>query len=235
LTIHKPRELSPSFKVWLRRDRFDVIGAGGASLLEAIEKYGSITAAAKKVGVSYKYAWDRLAEIEKALGQPLLRTRRGGRTGGGGAELTDHAIALLKDYDRTVRYVDRVLKDREYWEAIGLRISARNCLQGIVEEVEKGSVVSKVKIRIQAPTVITAVITKEAVEELGVKSGRQGCGSDKGNRSHDSKRLTSALASFDLNTRWADICQNIELNSRLERIRSRSIDRMMLLEVTPEC
>jgi len=169
--IRKPRSLSPSFKVWLRKDQFDVIGQGGASLLKAIAKYGSITIAARKVGVSYKYAWDRLAEIENALGKPILRTRRGGKAGGGGAELTDGAVALLKDYDRTVRYLDRVLKDGEYWEAIGLRISARNCLRGLVEEVEQGSVVSKVKIKIQSPAVITAVITKEAVEDLGIKSG----------------------------------------------------------------
>jgi len=171
VTIHRARQLTPSFKVWLKRNRFDVIGEGGASLLRAVEKCGSITAAAKKVGVSYKYAWDRLAEIEKALGQPLLRTRRGGRTGGGGAELTDQAVALLKEYDRTARYVGSVLKDSEYWEAIGLKISARNFLQGIVEEVEEGSVVSKVKIRIQAPAIVTAVITKDAVKDLGVKSG----------------------------------------------------------------
>jgi len=171
VSIRKPRNLSPSFKVWLRRNRFDVIGEGGASLLEAIEKSGSITAAARKVGVSYKYAWDRLAEIEKALGQPLLRTRRGGKTGGGGAELTDQAVALLKNYDRTVRYVDRVLKDHEYWEAVGLRISARNLLEGVVEKIDDGPVVSKLRIRIQAPAVITAVITREAVEDLEVKSG----------------------------------------------------------------
>lgn len=171
MTIRKPRKLSPSFKVWLKRDRFDVIGEGGASLLKAIKKCGSITAAAREVGVSYKYAWDRLAEVEKALGQPLLRTRRGGRTGGGGAELTERAVTLLKEYDRTSRYLDSVLKDGEYWEAIALKISARNYLQGIVEEVEEGSVVSKVKIRIQAPTIVTAVITKEAVKDLDVKPG----------------------------------------------------------------
>lgn len=171
--VQKRVSLTPSFKVWLKRNRFDVIGEGGASLLGAIEKCGSITAAAKKVGVSYKYAWDRLAEIEKALGQPLLRTRRGGRTGGGGAELTDQAVTLLKEYDRTARYVDNVLKDSEYWEAIGLKISARNQLKGIVEEVEEGSVVSKVKIRIQAPATVTAVITKDAVKDLDIKPGEK--------------------------------------------------------------
>jgi len=166
-----PRSLSPSFKLWLRKNRLHVIGEGGASILKAIAKHGSITKAARQVGVSYKYAWDRLAEIQEALGHPVLRTRRGGKAGGGGAELTDEAISLLKDYDRTVRYVDRVLKDNEYWEAVGLRISARNFLQGTVERVDDGPVVSKVRIRVQAPAMITAVITKEAVDELEIRSG----------------------------------------------------------------
>jgi len=139
--------------------------------LRAIEKHGSITEAARQVGVSYKYAWDRLAEIQKTLGHPILRTRRGGKTGGGGAKLTDEAVELLSNYDRTVRYVRRVLNDDEHWEAIGLRISARNRIQSIVEKVEYGPVVSKVKMRINIPATITAVITREAVNELGIKAG----------------------------------------------------------------
>jgi len=136
-----------------------------------VAKYGSITEAAKRAGVSYKYAWDRLEEIARALGKPVLRTRRGGKTGGGGAELTDSGIRLLKDYDRVEKYVYRVLRDEQYWETIGLKISARNRLKGIVEKVDKGPITSKVKIRVQSPTVITAIITKEAVEDLEIKTG----------------------------------------------------------------
>lgn len=150
-----------------------VLGKGGVSILKAINKYGSITEAAKRVGVSYKYAWDRVADIEKAFGEPILLTRRGGKTGGGGAELTETALTLIKDYDRFEKYIQRVLKDREYWEMIGLKISARNRLKGIVEEVEKGPVASKVKIKIMTPVTITAVITKEAVEDLQIKPGEE--------------------------------------------------------------
>lgn len=164
-------QLSPSFKIWFTKRGLDVVGEGGADLLRAIEKHGSITEAARQVGMSYKYAWDRLAEIQKTLGQPILQTRRGGKAGGGGARLTDEAVELLNDYDRTVRYVRRALNDNEQWEAIGLKISARNRIQSTVEKVEYGPVVSKVKMRINTPAVITAVITKEAVDELGIKPG----------------------------------------------------------------
>jgi molybdopterin-binding protein len=52
-----------------------------------------------------------------------------------------------------------------------LKISARNKLKGTVQNVEKGIITAKVKIKIDAPAVITAIISKEAVEELDVKKG----------------------------------------------------------------
>jgi molybdate transport system regulatory protein len=169
--IKKQRTFAPSFKVWLERERLHVLGKGGASLLKAISEQGSITKAAKRIGVSYKYAWDRLADIERVLGEPVLKTRRGGKDGGGGAELTETGKVLLKDYERIEKYLNRVLKDENSWEMIGLKISARNRLNGIVEDVNKGSVTSKVKIKIQVPVMISAVITTEAVEDLNIKPG----------------------------------------------------------------
>lgn len=166
----KAKKIAPSFKLWLRQDHLEILDEGKASLLEAIEKYGSISEAAKRVRISYKYAWNRLGDIERALGQPILRRRRGGRAGGG-TELTETATALLKNFHRVKTYVGRVLNDREYWEAIGLKISARNRFKGTVENVDKGVVTAAVKIRVQTPITITAVISKEAVEDLGLKPG----------------------------------------------------------------
>jgi len=169
--VQKRVSLTPSFKVWLKKHEQDVLGDGGASLLEAISKRGSITNAARETGMSYKHAWDRLAEIQAAIGQPIVSTRRGGRTGGGGAELTPEAKILLRDYYRLKNYVRRVVEDREGWEAIGLRISARNRFKGTVRNLKKGPVTSTVKIEVQTPILITAVITKEAVEELSIQPG----------------------------------------------------------------
>jgi len=56
-------------------------------------------------------------------------------------------------------------------EAVGLKISARNRLRGVVEEVEKGIITAKVKIKIEKPVTVTAIISKEAVEELDIKAG----------------------------------------------------------------
>jgi len=166
----KRDRLAPSFKFSLRRDRLDILDEGGASLLAAIEKYGSISEAAKRTGISYKHAWNRLLGIEKGLGEPVLRRRRGGRAGGG-SELTEAAMALLRGYSRVKTYLGRVLIDRESWEAIGLKISARNRLKGTVEKVDKGRITSSVKIEVQMPVTITAVISKEAVDDLDLKPG----------------------------------------------------------------
>jgi len=50
-------------------------------------------------------------------------------------------------------------------------LSARNRIEGVVKAVEKGEVASTVKIEVAKPVTITAMITKEAVEELGLKEG----------------------------------------------------------------
>ena len=52
-----------------------------------------------------------------------------------------------------------------------MKISARNRFAGTVERVEKGQITSSVKIKIQVPITITAVISKEAVEDLALKAG----------------------------------------------------------------
>ena len=52
-----------------------------------------------------------------------------------------------------------------------MKISARNRLRGTVQEVDKGVVTAKVKIKIEKPVVVTAIISKEAVEELDIKAG----------------------------------------------------------------
>lgn len=52
-----------------------------------------------------------------------------------------------------------------------MEISARNGLKGKVESVKLGEVVASVKIKVDEPSMITAVITRESVEELGISEG----------------------------------------------------------------
>jgi molybdate transport system regulatory protein len=87
-------------KVWIDHKERIVFGKGRASLLEAVAETGSISAAARRLGMSYRHAWTMLRTSEERLGRPLLVRNKGGR-GGGGAQLTELAAALLRQY-RTI-------------------------------------------------------------------------------------------------------------------------------------
>ncbi|MFQ5909616.1 MAG: NUDIX domain-containing protein [Thermoplasmata archaeon] len=69
-------------KSWLERDGVFLIGEGRARLLGYVEETGSISEAAKRMGMSYRHAWGVLREISEAIGESVVRSRRGGRLGG---------------------------------------------------------------------------------------------------------------------------------------------------------
>ena len=169
MLAHKKRKLL--CKVWLEYEGEPLLGRGGAQILEAIREVKSISKAAKAVGMSYRYVWNYLARIEKTLQEPVVHTYKGGSMGGGGAYLTKLGEGLLKEYQRVEGYVGEILGDKEYWEAVGLKISARNRLGGTVQEVNTGVITAKIKIKIDKPVVVTAIISKEAAEELDIKPG----------------------------------------------------------------
>jgi len=52
-----------------------------------------------------------------------------------------------------------------------MNISARNQLKGTVEDVELGAVMASIKIKIDEPGIITALITKESAEALKLEKG----------------------------------------------------------------
>ncbi len=52
-----------------------------------------------------------------------------------------------------------------------MKLNARNIFRGTIESVEEGIITAKVKIRVEAPVTVTAVITKEAVKDLELKRG----------------------------------------------------------------
>jgi molybdate transport system regulatory protein len=165
------KKTKPKAKVWLEFRGEPIIGDGGANILMAIKKEKSITKAAKTTKMSYRYVWNYLDKMRRVMGKPVVETYKGGKVGGGGARLNSLGESLLKEYFRIKDYVDEILGDQEYWEAAGLKISARNMLKGVVKSIEKGDIVSKVKMEITSPAIITALISTEAVEDLNLKSG----------------------------------------------------------------
>lgn len=73
------------------------IGPGKANLLQAIEECGSISAAARGMGMSYRRAWLLVESANSAFRRPLVETLTGG-DGGGGARLTDTGKEVLRRY-----------------------------------------------------------------------------------------------------------------------------------------
>ena len=75
------------------------IGPGKARLLESIRETGSISGAAREMGMSYKRAWVLLDSINRAFTEPVVTASPGG-AGGGGATLTPFGAEVLERYNR---------------------------------------------------------------------------------------------------------------------------------------
>jgi molybdate transport system regulatory protein len=82
------------------------IGPGRADLLERIAETGSIAAAGKAMGMSYKRAWSLVQALNEGFGAPLVETSRGG-SAQGGAELTASGREVLARY----RHMQAVARD----------------------------------------------------------------------------------------------------------------------------
>src|SRR3712207_2962090 len=73
------------------------VGPGRADLLEFIDRTGSIAAAGKAMGMSYKRAWSLVQALNTGFGRPLVESSRGGAAQGG-AHLTDDGRLVLEHY-----------------------------------------------------------------------------------------------------------------------------------------
>ena len=67
-----------SGKVWIEYEGNPLIGKGGAEILEGIAKENSISKAAEKLGMSYRYSWHYLNNIEKTIADPIVDTYKAG-------------------------------------------------------------------------------------------------------------------------------------------------------------
>ena len=75
----------------------EMVGPGKAELLERIERTGSIAAAGREMGMSYKRAWMLVEAMNAMFRDALVVSTRGG-PGGGGAVLTETGQAVLAEY-----------------------------------------------------------------------------------------------------------------------------------------
>jgi len=165
-----------SATVTLERPGLPRVALARMALVEAIGELGSISAAARKVGLSYKAAWDAVQALNNLFDGPLVAAAPGG-SGGGAATLTPRGRAALAAFRRVQAELDTALMklegtlDADIFWSLGMKTSARNALRGTVSRIVPGAVNTEVVLRVADGLDIVAVVTAHSVEELGLVDG----------------------------------------------------------------
>ena len=163
-------------------------------LLEAIDRHGSITRAAKEVPLSYKAAWDAIDAMNNLAAQPLVVRTTGGRHGGG-TLLTEQGrktIALYRaleaQYQQALEQLTAGLNDgqasdfdefRQLLRRLSMKTSARNQFAGRVTGLRAGPFDCEVRIGLDnggaagGNEEIVAVITRESAETMALAVGME--------------------------------------------------------------
>ena len=159
-------------------------------LLENIGMSESISAAAKAVGLSYKAAWDAVEAMNNLSETALVKRTKGGR-GGGATKLTARGHELVATFRKVdaenTRFlkmmnsrIDNLDRDLRIIERLTLLTSARNHFSGKVVRIRKGAVNDEVELMISGGVRLTAIITRESTETLGLKRGEGSDRADQG-------------------------------------------------------
>lgn len=167
-SISLKRGLSP--KVSLER----------VALIDAVAELGSITAAAKRLGLSYKGAWAIVQALNNLFEAPLIETAAGGKSGGT-ALVTVRGREVAAAFHRVQSEIDAALVKLEsglsgetvrdlFW-SLGMRTSARNALRGEISHIAAGAVSSEVSLAVAPGVEIVAVLTRKSVDDLGLTIG----------------------------------------------------------------
>jgi molybdate transport system regulatory protein len=86
--------------LWLNWNGAFLMGPRYLRFLEAVDRAGTIRAAGREVGWSYRTCLNRIRAMERVLGAKVLTTTRGGQRGGGSARLTPAARQLARLFAR---------------------------------------------------------------------------------------------------------------------------------------
>lgn len=159
------------------------IGAERIALLEAVRDHGSISAAGRALGVSYKAAWDGVALLNNLFPQPLVVAQPGGRHGGG-ALLTAEGTEVVAAFHAIEEELARVMSDlrdrlaakgvpraSRLLRSLAMKTSARNALRGVVDAVIPGAVNAEVRLRLSDGVHLTVIVTSRSVADLGLAPG----------------------------------------------------------------
>lgn len=160
------------------------VGPDRIHLLEIIQQKGSIMAAAKVLGLSYKGAWDAVQAVNNLFERPLVVAQPGGKAGGAAA-ITPAGQAVILAYRKVETELSEVIAQLEevlaggddplekVVRSLSMKTSARNVLRGVVERISDGAVNAEVTLKVSPSVQIVAIITRESVRDLGLSPGRE--------------------------------------------------------------
>jgi molybdate transport system regulatory protein len=152
-------------------------------LLEAIHSSGSISQAAKQVGMSYKGAWEALDRANNLSPRALIERGVGGAHGGG-SRLTDTGVALIRAYASIRMVHERFIEDinKQYEEeallqqwvrGLYLKSSARNQWAGVIRQIDAGEVSAHVHVDIKGNHPVLVQLTQHSLEQLALAPGQE--------------------------------------------------------------
>ena len=176
-------KLDLSGKVSLCKSDQVFLGEERIRLLEMIEEQGSITKAAKAVGISYKTAWDTMDAINNLSDKPLFVRMAGGKSGGG-TRLTDEGREVIRKYRIVLEEHEKFLANiskkigsaselYKFIKRISMKVSARNIFAGTVSGLTKGAINAEVTLALKGGDKLVSVITNESIENLGLEVGAE--------------------------------------------------------------
>ena len=153
------------------------------ALLAKIGETGSITAAARAAGMSYKGAWDAIDAMNNLSDEPLVMRVAGGK-GGGGTQLTTRGQRLIEAFAALQEVHQRFLEqfesladasatDIKLIRSLMFRTSARNQLSGRVVAIRKGVVNDTVELELPGGERVVATLTSESTHDLGLEIGSE--------------------------------------------------------------
>ncbi len=165
----------------LEKSRVGRAGADRIALLRAIGEHGSISAAARDVGLSYKAAWDAVQVLNNLFDRPLVLASAGGAAGGT-TRVTDAGRSVIAAVAAAEHELAGVVGRLEaaiggggalqplLW-GIAMKTSARNALRGTVTRVACGAIDAEVELDVGDGVTIVASITRASYDDLGVTVG----------------------------------------------------------------
>lgn len=97
-TEKKGKKMKVNTKTWITNQKGELLfGKGKTEVLELIDKHGSISEAAKELGMNYKKAWTHIKILQKNLDDDMVNVQQGGK-GTGGTKLTQKAYQMIENY-----------------------------------------------------------------------------------------------------------------------------------------